>query len=267
MPSYLVTGASRGLGYGWIAHLASIPGNTVIGTVRNPSATQARLAKDNITNIHLLSVEITDLTSVQQAAQDVAVITGGRLDFLIHNAAFVDDSTAFQTVLDLSPQDLASSLGASFAPNVVGTTYILGTFIPLIRQGHGKKILITSTGMADLDLVCKFDLGVAVPYSVSKAAANLLVGKYHAAVGRREGTLVFSVSPGFVDTSEGRQPMEEQVEGQQAMGAKFADYAPNFKGPIAVEESVGYMVRLLERATVEEFGGSFVSHYGDRNWL
>ncbi|UJO17871.1 Muconate cycloisomerase 1 [Fulvia fulva] len=245
------------------------PNNIVIGTVRDISATQARLSKDGITssNIHLLPVEITNAASVQKAAQDVAAITGGSLDFLIQNAALVDTSTAYKSVLDLDPQELGERLKASFDPNVVGTAYVLSYFIPLIRQSQGKKVLVTSTGMADLDIINKFDLEFAVPYSVSKAAMNLLVGKYHAAVGRSDGILVFSVSPGFVDTSEGKQPTEEELKGMQAMGAKFATYTPDFSGPITVGESVGDMAKLLKRATVDEFGGGFVSQKGDKKWL
>jgi hypothetical protein len=53
----------------------------------------------------------------------------------------------------------------------------------------------------------------------------------------------------------------------QAMGAKFAAYAPHFKGPIATEESVKAMLSVIETASVEKDGGAFLSHHGDRQWL
>ncbi|KXT03875.1 hypothetical protein AC578_8916 [Pseudocercospora eumusae] len=259
MSSYVVTGASRGLGYEWITYLAKkSPSNTVIAIVRNKAATEARLEKDgNFNNIHVLSADITDLPALQKAAKETSTITGGTLDVLIHNAAVLDQRTAY-----INPD-----LKDFFDGNVVGTAYVLDSFLPLIRAGKTKKVAVISTGMADLDIVTKFDLDMATPYSVSKAGANLLVCKYHAALGRSEGVLLFNLSPGFVDTREGKPFTEEDMQGMQKMGAKFAAYAPDFKGMISVQESVEAQMQVIDKATVETYGGAFVSHHGDKNWL
>lgn len=87
-------------------------------------------------------------------------------------------------------------MNESFQANVVGTAYVLDTFLPLIRKGKEKKIVVISSGMADLELVNQINVAIAAPYSVSKAAANLLVAKYHAALGKKEGILFLSLSPG-----------------------------------------------------------------------
>ena len=55
----LIVGASRGLGLAFVKHLASIEGNTVIGLVRNKSATEEQLAKDGFKNINVVSADIT----------------------------------------------------------------------------------------------------------------------------------------------------------------------------------------------------------------
>ena len=53
-----------------------------------------------------------------------------------------------------------------------------------------------------------------------------------------------------------------------AMGAKFAVYAPHFKGPIQPDESVGSMLKILENASIKKGdGGSFISHLGNKQWL
>jgi hypothetical protein len=44
-------------------------------------------------------------------------------------------------------------------------------------------------------------------------------------------------------------------------------HAPDFKGPITPEESVRFVTALWERATIEEFGGAFVSHLGNQKWV
>lgn len=267
MPSYVVTGASRGLGYAWITHLASIPGNTVVTIVRNKKATEERLAKDDISNIHVFSTDVTDLQAVKKAAEETSKITKGSLDILIHNAAVVSERSGFITPLDDSPEEFDKDLLESFNANVIGTAHVVNAFLPLVRKGKAKKIIVISSGMADLDIINRFDIAIAAPYSISKAASNALVAKYHAALGKSEGILFLSLSPGLVDTREGKPLSEEEIKGGQAMGAKFAEYAPHFTGPISPQESVEFQIKVIERATVKEFGGAFVSHFGDQQWL
>lgn len=177
MTSYVVTGASRGLGYAWVTHLASKPSNTVVAIVRNKPATEARLAKDGITNIHVLTADVTDISAVQKAAAATAKITGGGLDFLIQNAGLVSTRSQYFTPTEMSPQDFELDSIESFRANVVGTAHVLSAFLPLVRKGSAKKIIVTSSGMADDALIVKLDIAVAAPYSISKAAVNTLVCK------------------------------------------------------------------------------------------
>lgn len=105
MPSYVVTGASRGIGarlprllsqtvltktqYEFIRKLAKDQSNTVIGLVRNKAATEERLAKDSIKNVTIIEADITDFAAQQKAAAETATLTGGSLDYLINNAALL----------------------------------------------------------------------------------------------------------------------------------------------------------------------------------
>lgn len=59
----------------------------------------------------------------------------------------------------------------------------------------------------------------------------------------------------------------QQLEAMGGMMAKFAEYAPHFKGPITPAESVRAVRSVWEKATVEENGGDFISHYGNKQWL
>jgi hypothetical protein len=51
------------------------------------------------------------------------------------------------------------------------------------------------------------------------------------------------------------------------MISAFKVYAPDFEGPISPQTSVDMVLRVVGEATVEENGGSFVSHYGNKQWL
>jgi NAD(P)-dependent dehydrogenase (short-subunit alcohol dehydrogenase family) len=267
MPSYLVTGASRGLGYAFVRHLAAVPGNTVIGMVRNKEATLARLEKDGIVNVAIVEADITDREALTAAYAEVTNINKGSLDVLINNAGLVSERSAFKTLVDDELTDLENDLMASFRANVVGVANTVNAFLPLLRAGHGKKIITISTGMADTDLINRFSIPIAAPYSISKAATNALVAKFNAALGKSENMLVMALSPGLVDTSEGKPMTEQELQGAQAMGAMFQDYAPNFKGPVTAEQSVEMCLKVIEGATVQTHGGAFVSHLGNRQWL
>jgi len=50
--------------------------------------------------------------------------------------------------------------------------------------------------------------------------------------------------------------------------AKFAKYAPHFRGPITPEESVKAVMNVVANASIEKGdGGAFVSHFGNKQWL
>lgn len=53
-----------------------------------------------------------------------------------------------------------------------------------------------------------------------------------------------------------------------AQGAKFAAYAPHFKGPMAPEESVNAVLKVVDNASFEKGdGGKYLSHKGNKEWL
>jgi NAD(P)-dependent dehydrogenase (short-subunit alcohol dehydrogenase family) len=139
--------------------------------------------------------------------------------------------------------------------------------MPLILKGSVKKVIALSTGMADIELIRNFDIDTAAPYTVSKAALNAVMAKFSAQY-RSQGVLFLSISPGVVDTGMMERLTEEQKQGFANLGPKFAKYAPHFKGPITPEESANHVLSVIRNASVEKGdGGSFVSHFGNQQWL
>ncbi|KAI6824512.1 hypothetical protein KC340_g12321 [Hortaea werneckii] len=267
MLSYVVTGASRGLGLALVKYLASIESNAVIGLVRNKSATEEQLAEDGFNNIKVVSADITDAKALASAANEVATITGGSLDVLINNAAVLAPRSAFLDVTQQTPDELQEDVMMTFQANVVGVAHTINAFLPLIRKGQLKKVVTLSSGMADINLINDYNIAVAGPYSVSKAATNALIAKYHAALGKKEGICFFCLSPGYVQTSAEQPTTEREIAGLQSMVQAFMKYAPHFKGPMSAEDSVKAQMNVIKHATVETMGGSFVSHLGNKQWL
>lgn len=270
MPSYVVTGVSRGLGFEFLRQLSSVESNTVVGLVRNKTATEASIAKEfpGRKNIHILEADVSDYEGLRRAAVETASITGGGLDYLIGNAASLALWSAYDGLYKLGqqPKKLEDELLESLKVNVIGQIHLINLFLPLILKGNAKKVIVLGTGHADDTLINKYELEMAAPYSISKAALNTTIAKYNAELGK-EGVLFLSVSPGYVETGQYKDVTEEQLQSIQAMGAKFAQYAPHFTGPITPHDSIKAMLSVIENATPQKDGGQAISHLGNRQWL
>ncbi|RYP83992.1 hypothetical protein DL769_001248 [Monosporascus sp. CRB-8-3] len=271
MPKYLVTGASRGIGFEFIRQLSEDPDSVVIGIVRDKEATEKRVQSElKRTNIHIIQGDLVSYESLTKAAEDTSKITGGSLDYLIANAGLVSYS-GFSDVEELgeNPEAFEKDLLDSFNVNAVGNIHLFNVFLPLIRQGNAKKVIAISSGMADVELIRLYDVVISAPYAISKAALNTAVAKFSARY-RNEGILFMSISPGVVDTGHVSPAnlSEQKKKRAMEMTAKFAKMAPHFKGPITPEESVRSVLAVIENASVDRGdGGSFVSHLGNKQWL
>jgi NAD(P)-dependent dehydrogenase (short-subunit alcohol dehydrogenase family) len=104
--------------------------------------------------------------------------------------------------LGADPSHLTDDLVRTFTTNVVGNIHLFNLFMPLILKGDAKKVISISSGMADNDLVTKFGIYEAGPYTLSKSAMNMVMSKFQSEY-EKDGVLFLSVSPGLVDTENG----------------------------------------------------------------
>ena len=70
--------------------------------------------------------------------------------------------------------------------------------MPLVLKGKTKKVIAITSGHADLEFINNFDIENSALYSASKAALNVIVAKFSAQY-KKDGVLVFSMSPGVVE--------------------------------------------------------------------
>jgi len=136
--SYVITGASRGIGLELVKQLlASSETSKVFALSRGspPSALQALLDKHSDRVVHI-TCAVDDDKSVQQAAKDVeAGLNGSGLDILINNAGVMG------TVFD-GPESLPSAeLSSVLETNVVGVHRMVVAFLPLLEKGSQKKVI------------------------------------------------------------------------------------------------------------------------------
>lgn len=205
MTTYLITGASRGLGYAFLIYLSRNPSNTVIGLVRNTTKTLEKVQADNLntaSNIHIIEADIASYDSLLAAyARTQAIVP--KIDILINNAAALTTGTAMTKLTSHQddPETLLSELRIQLNTNVIGVISTINIFLPLVLKSDVKKVIAISSGLADDSITNKYDLYENAPYSISKAALNTAIAKYNAAHGKNtDGVLFLSISPGLVDT-------------------------------------------------------------------
>ncbi|KAG2365533.1 hypothetical protein BDR07DRAFT_1449804 [Suillus spraguei] len=253
MPSYAITGAARGIGFEFVNQLSADSGNTVFALVRS-EATANRLVELGRRNVHIIEADITDNKALKYAAAEISRSTGNSLDYLINNAAFVDPSE------ELLTEDLLQS----FNVNVVSVIHTINIFLPLLKNGKAKTVVTLSTGLGDLDMTIASEFTTSGPYSITKAAVNMVNAKY-AAQYKPEGFIFLAISPGLVNTST-RAPTEQELEEFTAMMGKFRNSYPDFTGPITPEVSVRMQLEVINRSTADDTG-AFISHKGNKEWL
>ncbi|KAJ6598604.1 hypothetical protein B0H10DRAFT_2179110 [Mycena sp. CBHHK59/15] len=269
MSSYVVTGASRGIGFEFISQLSSDGKNTVFAIVRN-KATATKLNDLPRKNIIVLEADITDPKALKAAASEVSKVTGGKLDYLINNAASNNSPgvtlSKFYADVVFSPttEALEEDLLTNFRVNVMGTIYCTNAFLPLLQKGSAKKVISLSSGLGDLDLTLQSEGPGQASYSIAKAALNMAVAKY-AVEYKGEGFVFLSISPGIVNTATA-PPTPQQLDEMQMLMKAVGKIAPAFKGPITPEESVKMQLDVIHKWTVEETG-AFISHFGNKQWL
>ncbi|KAK6517651.1 hypothetical protein TWF506_004835 [Arthrobotrys conoides] len=267
MVSYAITGASRGIGFAFIKHLAQDPTNTVFALVRNTTSSQplTDLAASH-KNVHILKADVTSPTELEAAAAAVSQITGGTLDVLIENAAFIIGEAASFTLTDLAgdPEKTKifnNDLWLSFEGNVLSVIHTTNAFLPLVKKSEVKKIVVISTGLADTEAVIEWQWKDNVPYGVSKAAVNMVVAQYSNAL-VEDGVTIVAVSPGLVKT----QTQDWAPAFYDKVTNIFRRSKPEFEGPLTPEESVRLMLGTFEKLTLKDTG-KFLSQNGNKDWL
>ncbi|KAF5382192.1 hypothetical protein D9615_004340 [Tricholomella constricta] len=264
MPSYVVAGASRGIGLQFVVDLLA-RGDVVVALARNPdSSKQLQEIKGN-KNLFIVKADITDAVSLKAAAEETAKLTGGAIDVLINNAAFQDAAHSYHTLVDFpSPEALVSDLTTSFNTNVLGPILTTNAFLPLLKKGTLKKVITLDTGLAVPDLTLASGYPKLTSYSISKSALEMVNVKYALAL-KSEGFSFLAISPGVVNTRQA-PPSPEELKEIMEMGGYFMQQYPNWTGPISPAESVKMMLDVIDKLTVEG-SGKLVSHKGNRDFL
>ncbi|WP_422742229.1 SDR family NAD(P)-dependent oxidoreductase [Mycobacterium sp. WMMD1722] len=181
MSTWLITGASRGLGAA-IARCALDRGETVVATARRADSVRAALGAHD--RLLPLDLDVTDPAAADRAVA-AAVERFGGIDVVVNNAG--------RALVGLFEETPVAQLREQFELNVYGVVNVVRAVLPTLRgQGAGTIVNVSSTagivGFAGSSL-----------YNAAKFAVEGLT------VGLREelqplGIRVFAIEPGYFRT-------------------------------------------------------------------
>ncbi|KAL9552883.1 hypothetical protein MBANPS3_003557 [Mucor bainieri] len=234
--TYVITGASRGLGLETVKQLAA-KGHTVFACARNPD-TADRLEK-YVDNKHVFAVKLdtTDYESIKAAAEQINKMAPQGIDVLINNAGIASEKP------DRVPENiLEEDLMHVLHTNVVGTSNVTKEFLPLLQKrgkDHVKKIVNISSLLGSIALVNQASpTGIRPSYNISKAALNMYTKMLSNNLAK-DNFIVYSSHPGWVKTEAG---------GDEA--------------PVEIEDSIRGQLNVLDRVTAKD-NGAFLDWEGN----
>lgn len=131
MKTIFITGASSGLGKATAKLLAS-KGWNVIATMRHP---EKETELNQIKNIHILSLDVTDLSSIEKAVATAVQI--GPVDVVFNNAGY-----GLTGPLEGYKDE---QITRQFNTNVLGVIRVTEAFLPHLREKRSGLIISTTS--------------------------------------------------------------------------------------------------------------------------
>jgi NAD(P)-dependent dehydrogenase (short-subunit alcohol dehydrogenase family) len=185
MPTVVITGASRGLGFEFAKQYRA-DGWTVIATCRDPAKADALKALG-------VRIEALDVDSAAQTKALAAKLAGEPIDLLILNAGIYGPRTT-------GYQDLDEDAWAQvLKTNVMAPLRFAAAMADTLAKGGMKKLAFVSSRMGSIGAN---DAGGAYIYRSSKAALNAVI-KSFALDTKEKGLTSISLHPGWVQTDMG----------------------------------------------------------------
>lgn len=190
----LITGATRGIGYALALALARA-GAHIVATGRTQGALEelddaVRAAGSTAT---LVPLDVRDFSGIYRLAKALDE-RHKRLDVLVGNAAIAGQRSPFPHV-DPAAWDEA------MAVNVTANYHLIRAMDPLLRRAPAGRVVFMTSGAAT------HARAYSGPYSVSKAALNVLARTYAAEIDTTTAVRVNLFNPGPTRTRMRAQVM------------------------------------------------------------
>jgi NAD(P)-dependent dehydrogenase (short-subunit alcohol dehydrogenase family) len=219
----VVTGGYSGIGLETTRALAGT-GATVVVPARRPEAAAQAIAE--IDGAEVDALDLGDLTSVAAFAQ--RMLAGGRPIGLVIDSA---------GIMACPETRVGDGWEAQFATNHLGHFALVNRLWPLIAEGGGRVVAVSSAGHRRSG-ICWDDIQFATGYDKWNAygqakTANVLFAVQLDALGAGSGSGVraFAVHPGGIMTPLQRHLSQEEMREVGWIDAAGRPINPNFKSP------------------------------------
>jgi NAD(P)-dependent dehydrogenase (short-subunit alcohol dehydrogenase family) len=231
MPTALITGASRGLGFEFARQYLG-DGWTVVAACRSPGEadTLADLGHKHAT-LQIVEFDVTNDDDILQAADELREIA---IDVLINNAGIFgpNESRDNDWRQNFGHMDY-TTWAEVLQVNTMGPMRVTEAFVDNVAASEHKKIVTISSGLGSI----KESAGGYLAYRSSKAAVNMAMATLAAELAPLD-IIVTLLDPGWCRTD---------------MGGSAAHHDP--------AESVANMKTLIESLTLAD-SGTFRHHTG-----
>ncbi len=220
MPSMLVTGASRGLGFEMVRQFGD-DGWRIHACCRNPAGADAlnalATASDGAITVHTL-----DVGEPAQIDALAAALRGTPIDMLVNNAGLLGHAIDEQAAGAFGTLDYENWMQVH-AINTMAPLRVAEAFVDHVAASEMKLMFFMSTHMGSITDLAE---GNFYPYRSSKAALNLLVKAISIDLTPR-GVRTLAVHPGWVSTDMGSAAAPvtppESIAGIRRVVAAYGD--------------------------------------------
>ncbi|MFJ4222278.1 SDR family oxidoreductase [Curtobacterium luteum] len=195
VPTALVTGANKGIGYA-IAEGLGTKGLRVLVGARDATSRDEAVARLRAAGVdaHGITLDVTDDEGVRAAAAEVEQ-RFGRLDVLVNNAGVSGPFDPVTWTQDPTSLDL-DVVREVVDVNVYGVVRVTNAFLPLLRRSPAPRIVNASSSMGSLG---RQPGPIMAAYAPSKTFLNGITTQYARAFADTP-IIVNAACPGLVAT-------------------------------------------------------------------
>ncbi|TVY14568.1 putative oxidoreductase [Lachnellula arida] len=248
MPSYLITGASRGLGLGFANELLKKKDNTVIATARNTASSPGL---QNLKQQHpdgrliLLDLDVMSADSIKAAAEATDKLLPGGLDNLISNAGV--NYNGLKAFDELIIEDLQKEINFNTTSQLL-LLRALSRWYARARARRSWSSPLDSDPSRGLPIRRTLRTGTPLP---KQRLIYKLVRKYSAVL-KNEGITTALLHPSWVGSTDIGNGISDWMN----------TYAPDYEN-LSLETSSANCMKVLDTLTPEA-NGEFFNHDGTK---